>query len=258
MAHAEFGGGNSDSRTLGTTVSIGAHAVLLGLILFGAAHAPRDDGTRAVPIAPLTLEFLNRPGPARGSGSSGANVPEPPKRAEAPAVERRQISPIPNPSDAPPVPLVTIPVATLNAVDMLPGTIGEIAGVGPGRSIGPGIGQGDGPGIGRGPKGLFGGDTFGDGENGVISPRLIREIKPNYTADAVRAKVQGSVLLEAVVLPDGSVDPNRVRIVRSLDAISGLDQQAIVAVKGSQFRPGTFDGKPVAVRVHVELTFTLR
>lgn len=257
MAHAELRGASSDSRLLGTGLSIGAHAVLLGLILFGAAHAPRDEGTLAVPIAPFKLEFLNRPGPARGSGSSGANVPEPPKRAEVPAVQRRHISPIPNPSDAPPVPLVTIPVATLNAVDMLPGTIGEIAGVGPGRNIGPGIGEGDGPGVGRGQKGL-GGDIFGDGENGVTSPRLIREIKPNYTADAVRAKVQGSVLLEAVVLPDGSVDPNRVRIVRSLDPISGLDQQAIVAVKGWQFRPGTFGGKPVAVRVHVELTFTLR
>jgi protein TonB len=92
----------------------------------------------------------------------------------------------------------------------------------------------------------------------VTSPRLVREIKPNYTADAVRSKVQGSVLLEAVVRPDGSVDPNRVRVVRSLDVVSGLDQQAIVAVKGWQFRPGTFDGKAVAVRVLVELTFTLR
>ena len=65
-------------------------------------------------------------------------------------------------------------------------------------------------------------------------------------------------MLEAVVLPDGSVDPDRIRIVRSLDALTGLDQQAILAVRGWQFRPGTFEGKPVTVRVLVELTFTLR
>jgi TonB family protein len=257
MAQAGFGGGRSDSRALGTTVSIGAHAVLLGLILFGAAHAPRGEETRAVPIAPFELEFLNRPGRARGGGGSDARIPEPPGRVEIPAVEHRRLSPIPNPSDVPPVSVVTIPVATVNAVDMLPGTIGEIAGMSPVRGSGRGVGEGDGPGVGPGQKGGFGGNTFSDGGNGVTSPRLIKEIKPNYTADAVRAKVQGSVLLEAVVLPDGSVDPNRVRIVRSLDAM-GLDQQAVVAVKGWQFRPGTFEGKPVAVRVHVELTFTLR
>jgi TonB family protein len=60
------------------------------------------------------------------------------------------------------------------------------------------------------------------------------------------------------VLPDGSIDPARIRVVRSLDRLSGLDQQAVLAVKAWQFRPGTFDGKPVTVRVFVELTFTLR
>jgi protein TonB len=176
-----------------------------------------------------------------------------------PAVTPRAIPQLPNPSDVPPVPAVTIPVATVNAVEMLPGSIADVEGTALGRGRGPGAGNdGYGPGLDRGRNGGFGGDTYTDGMSGVTSPRLIKEIKPNYTADAVRGKVQGSVLLEAVVLPDGSVDSNRVRIVRSLDTISGLDQQAVLAVKGWQFRPGTFDGKPVAVRVHVELTFTLR
>ena len=46
-----------------------------------------------------------------------------------------------------------------------------------------------------------------------------------------------------------------MRVTESLDTEYGLDQQALEAVKQWEFRPGTKDGKPVAVRVHIELTF---
>ena len=266
MAHAELRGATPDSRALGTGVSIGTHVVLLGLILLGATHAPGPGETPTIAIAAFNKAFLNRPGPARGGGGSGNNASGAVKRAAIPLAERREISPIPKPSDAPPVPVVSIPIATVNAVEMLPGALTEISGIVPGRGTGPGggggrgagAGDGDGPGAGSGQGGWLGGGIYVDGATGLTSPRLVREIKPNYTAAAVGAKVQGSVLLEAVVLPDGSVDPDRIRIVRSLDALSGLDQQAILAVRGWQFRPGTFEGKPVTVRVLVELTFTLR
>jgi protein TonB len=258
MAHAESRGASSDSRLLGTGLSIGAHTVLVGLFLFGAIHAPQRGETVSVPVAPFNLEFLNRPGVAGGGGAGAANSSEPPRRIEIP-VARRETLPLPTPSDTPPVPTIAIPVTTVNAVEMLPGAVADVTGTAPGQGRGPGSGTGgDGPGVGPGKGGGFGGNTYADGAVGVTSPRLIREIKPNYTADAVRRKVQGSVLLEAVVLPDGSVDPNRIRIVRSLDAASGLDQEAIHAVRAWHFRPGTFDGKPVSVRVLVDLTFTLR
>ena len=50
----------------------------------------------------------------------------------------------------------------------------------------------------------------------------------------------------------------QVQIVRSLDDRFGLDEKAIEAVKRWRFRPGTRQGKPVAVLVNIELTFTLR
>jgi TonB family protein len=78
--------------------------------------------------------------------------------------------------------------------------------------------------------------------NGVGPPVLIKEVKPNYTAQAMGAKLQGAVEMEAVVLSDGSVDPASLRITRSLGSIFGLDQQAIIAVKQWRFRPGTFHG----------------
>ena len=72
----------------------------------------------------------------------------------------------------------------------------------------------------------------------------------------MRAKVQGTVLLECVVLPDGSV--GNVQVSKSLDPNFGLDQEAIKAAKQWRFRPGTRQGQPVAVLVTIELTFTLR
>jgi protein TonB len=89
-----------------------------------------------------------------------------------------------------------------------------------------------------------------------VNPRLIREVKPQYTADAMRAKIQGTVLLECVILPDGTV--GRVEVVRSLDPTFGLDQEAIKAARQWRFVPGTRFGEPVAVLVTIELTFTLR
>ena len=79
---------------------------------------------------------------------------------------------------------------------------------------------------------------------------------PKYTAEAMRAKVQGIVLVEAVVLPDGSVGD--VTIVRSLDRNFGLDDEAINAAKQWRFQPGMRFGEPVAVLVTIELSFTLR
>lgn len=116
------------------------------------------------------------------------------------------------------------------------------AGPGAGRRSGPGSGDGEG--------------AFLDGAPGVESPRLISEKRPDYTAQAMAAKVEGSVLLEATVLADGAV--GNVRVVRSLNERFGLDQKAIEAVRAWRFRPGTYLGKPAAVKVLVELSFNLR
>jgi periplasmic protein TonB len=91
--------------------------------------------------------------------------------------------------------------------------------------------------------------------NGVKSPVLIKEVKPNYTAGAMRRKVQGVVEMEVVVLADGTV-ADGVKVTRSLD--DELDQEAIQAVKQWRFRPGTKDDTPVAVQVNIEMSFTLR
>jgi protein TonB len=103
------------------------------------------------------------------------------------------------------------------------------------------------------------GPGWGDGPPGAGAiewPRAISQVKPQYTSEAMHAKLQGMVTLEALVLPDGSV--GEVKVVRSLDPIFGLDQAAIAAVKQWRFQPGKQGGRSIPVLVTIELTFTLR
>ena len=94
------------------------------------------------------------------------------------------------------------------------------------------------------------------GGDGVTLPVVVRETKPSYTPEAMKQKIQGSVWMDVVVLESGDVGD--VKISKSLDAEYGLDEQAIKATKQWKFKPGTKDGKPVAVQVVVEMTFTLK
>ena len=68
--------------------------------------------------------------------------------------------------------------------------------------------------------------------------------------------ISRSVMVQAVVLADGTV--GEMSLIKSLDAKLGLDQQALAAAKQWLFKPATKDGKPVAVRIRIELTFTLK
>ena len=92
--------------------------------------------------------------------------------------------------------------------------------------------------------------------NGIESPQLIRMVRPSYTEEANRRRIEGVVVVQAVVLPDGTVGP--VKVVRSLDPTYGLDQEALKAASQWRFVPGKLSGVPVAVQITIELTFKLR
>lgn len=92
--------------------------------------------------------------------------------------------------------------------------------------------------------------------NGIVAPSVLYSEKPQYTAEALAAKIQGNVMLDLVVLENGSV--GQVTIVKSLDAVHGLDEAATSAAKRWRFKPGTRDGKAVPVTVTIEMTFTLK
>ncbi len=81
--------------------------------------------------------------------------------------------------------------------------------------------------------------------------------RPQYTADAMRAKIQGRVEIECIVEPNRSMRADS-RSCGSLDPVFGLDQEAIKAVRQWRFVPGRLKGKDVPVIITIELTFTLR
>ena len=90
---------------------------------------------------------------------------------------------------------------------------------------------------------------------GVSEPQLVKSVAPQYTGEAMRHKITGAAVLEAVVKPDGTVDD--VTVTKSLDREYGLDDSCVRALKQWTFKPGTKDGKAVAVRIDVTMTFTM-
>jgi len=71
----------------------------------------------------------------------------------------------------------------------------------------------------------------------------------------MRAKIMGSVEMEVIVGPDGTVVA--AQITKGLDAEHGLDTAALVAARYWLFNPGTRDGTPVPTRVGLILEFRL-
>jgi TonB family protein len=93
------------------------------------------------------------------------------------------------------------------------------------------------------------------GEPGVTNPRILRQVKPKYTAEAMHAKVEGTVVVECVVQTDGTVDA--VRVVKSLDSVYGLDDEAVKAARQWRFVPGMKGDVAVPVLITIELSFRL-
>jgi len=241
-----------------------------------------------LPVGPITsaavlpenpssnIIWLQEPGPGGGGGGGGNQMKEPPRKAELPGKDKITV-PVAKPpklevqkevkNEPPPIAPVNIPAKNMSAgQDTLGGVIeappgpptlsqGSGSGGGAGTGTGTGIGPGTGSGLGPGSGGGTGGGVYHPG-NGVSFPVKLKEVRPQYTSDAMRAKVQGTVLLQCVVKPDGTVGD--VQVVRSLDPTFGLDQEAVKAAKQWLFRPGMRMGEPVSVLVTIELTFTLR
>lgn len=84
------------------------------------------------------------------------------------------------------------------------------------------------------------------------APALLERVEPEYPPLAIRAKVQGVVILEALVDRDG-----RVESVRVLRSIPLLDNAAIAAVRQWRYSPLLLNGQPERFVLTVTLSFSL-
>jgi protein TonB len=235
---------------LGASAAVhGAFAVLL--LLFGIPSAP--EATPSHPDEFKSVYFAS-PGPSGGGGgrtSPRTNT----SPAPDPAVRATPVTAT-NPASVPATPAIDTPVSTdpTRLLQMFGGNVGPFSKPGgTGREGGDGPGRG--PGTGPGEDGNRGGGPRQVG-SGVTSPMPLVQVKPQYTSDAMRARIQGSVTLEVVVKADGTV--GAVRLVKSLDRVFGLDEAAFRAARQWTFKPGTFEGKPVDVLVHIVLDFRIQ
>ena len=272
--------GAAEERMGGSVVaSLVSHAVGIGVLMLLINLMPE----RVYDMVQQNREnygiiWLPEDGPGGGGGGGGNESLQLPQEVEVEGLDEAELSlPVAEPEpvevdlkpDPEPIqtqefrmPAVSMASAPETRAGVLEGLMaatslsrgsgrGGGAGSGEGTGSGPGEGSGVGPGIGGG----AGGGLYRPG-SGIENPQLVREVKPRYTAEAMRAKVQGIVWLEVVVRSDGSVGD--VTVTKSLDTVFGLDEEAIRAARQWRFLPGTRFGTPVAVLVGIELSFTLR
>jgi TonB family protein len=146
-----------------------------------------------------------------------------------------------------------------------PGT-GNGIGTGTGGGIGPGEGGGLGPGRGGnigggdfnagggGPGGGGGGyDRIFTGKDVTTKARLISKPEPQYTEDARKNQITGTVVLKCVFSSNGTV--TNIRTVNGLPY--GLTERAIAAARQIKFQPATKDGHQVSMWMQLEYNFNL-
>jgi TonB family protein len=249
---------NQKKRAFGASIAtIALHGVflLLAILVFTYRGEIRQ---AVIPEEPIKVVYLQVVGP--GGGGGGSPAPAAPKPIQIPKTKPPIPPPIvpppPKVVPPPPIPELSAPIVTPNAQvvqasgQSLTSPVSS-GGGGRGTGVGPGTGSGVGPGMG----GNFGGGVARPGA-GIEGPTKLKEVKPVYTSEAMRAKIQGEVWIEAVVDENGMVSD--VRVVKSLDKNYGLDQEAMKAARMWLFRPAhDRDNKPVPILITMILDFRL-
>lgn len=281
-------------RRVPTIATGTVHAVVLALLLWAtagstdsASNSPAPEPSRLVFLVtpgpggggggggtrnPHPAPRLERTGPKHSTVSvpvvkpdpvltTARNVDPPPKPTPAAIPEAKPVerAPEPLPAKVLVAPVVETAAATRDREGVIENPRGDADshgagdGGGSGTGQGTGNGQGAGSGIGEGSGGGTGGGPFRPG-SGIEPPRLLHEVKAEFTEEARRRNISGDVVLEIVVTRDGGVGD--VKVLQGLGA--GLDQRAIAAVRQWRFAPALRRGQPVDVIVQVAVEFTLR
>ncbi|MFN8091143.1 MAG: energy transducer TonB [Vicinamibacteria bacterium] len=87
---------------------------------------------------------------------------------------------------------------------------------------------------------------------GIREPKKTKNVPPAYPRDAIAARIEGTVVLECTISPQGKVVE-----VRTIRSVPMLDDAAIAAVKQWEYTPTLLNGVPVPVIMTVTLNFKL-
>jgi periplasmic protein TonB len=257
-------------------IALAVHIAITLLVLFPFYHAFTKAAQTPVAsnqlVTPLEIsDYVMKLPPGKdkagGGGGGGERAALPPTRGKLPKWSMTQIAP----------PMVhTKPESKIEATLLGPpdlkipspnldnygdplqklvnGSGGPGGGSGIGTGTGTGIGSGEGGGLGPGAGGGTGGGYFRPGTGGVGYPSCAYCPDPKYSEEARKAKYQGTVVLQAVITPDGRAI--EIQVVKGPGL--GLEEKAVEAVKQWRFKPALGpSGKPVAVVVPIEVTFRL-
>lgn len=234
--------------------SLGIH-LLLALLLLAASRSIRVPLVPAAPVHATPLTLLRPPKAVDAHSGGGNQTALPAKHGSPPPAAPRTFIP---PSSSPhPRLALPITVAFDLPTDSISTNVGDPLSRLPNGGLGAngvnGIGNhGCCQGIGESQSGTPGIGLVHRGR-GVTPPQLLYKVEPEFSEEARKAKHQGVVLLSVVVDASGNV--RNIRVLQQLGL--GLDEKAIEAVSRWRFRPGLFDGKPVATEATVQVNFQL-
>lgn len=224
-------------------VSVVAHTIFIVALVVAGMYMTDNSELLEKPIEAFLVSPAPPPPPPPAGSGSGRTTPTP--TPVEPQTPREQF------------------VAPTNTAEVLPeveidegtgdkGVIGGVEGGVEGGVVGGEIGGVIG--------GVLGGTLGGTGDQplrvggNVKPPEIVHRVEPNYTEDARRSRVQGVVILEAIIDAQGNVTD--VRIIKTL--ADGLGEEAAKAVRQWKFRPGTQNGKPVPVIFSLTVNFRLQ
>jgi protein TonB len=86
----------------------------------------------------------------------------------------------------------------------------------------------------------------------IKPPVKTKNVVPTYPPNARAARIQGAVILDVTIGTDG-----KVKDVKVLRSVKGLDDAAVQAARGWEYKPTIIDGHPVQVITTVPMVFTL-
>jgi TonB family protein len=277
--------GEAAGRTSKSSTAIGLAAaknrnpllVVVGLIIVGGVllFGPGDSGDRTsssggagsfeaalakgkleTPSAKPGLAPGGGPGESRASISSKGQSPTS-GRTEVPPKKNETISTLVETNSAPSRALVVLPPTgeIQNREMTLPGKEAEPkpAALAPGRVLAVPPPTGEVQNREATPPGKEAEPKPAAGRKGETRlPRLLRRADPIYPDSAIRARVEGDVILEITVGLRGRVE--RANIIKSIPL---LDQAALDAVKNWEFEPGLMEGSPIPATLEFTIHFSL-